>query len=1133
MQLDIEALTDAALVAIIADDDRVLGTGFVIDEYGTVLTCHHVVDGLTSVRLHATDGSIREASEAAFAFAPEIDLVLIRTYSVFGIPLPVASKAVSATTYWTKGYHGAEKVIRAAFPVQGRIIGSTSVSYRSKKTNYNIDDVLVLRDDSIDPGLSGAPVLDPEAGVVIAVVSTKFVHDSWNGGFAVPISHAARSIVLADAVKKNQASVPAFGAYLNAPAARTLCKAVTDLEIENLAQLRNVDPSRHVPRAGVAVAIGRFLSDGTPIFALTGPSGVGKSTEVAALARQLPGRALLLRGSSLHRDSTGGLSEAIRAALTDARGNWPLPDNAGGAIARALSADLGLIVLFDGLNEAPLSGQAFKEWIANTRSWLRNTPAQLIISCRSELWNDLIGPSLSAPLDGREPVVVALGAFTVEEYREAAHVYGLSADTNWPILRLPLALGLSTHYQKRSAQTLRALTSINEVIRAYIEEAARNLAASGTGPPLSARLMLDRLIEIAALMWERGNDAVDIRSFGEIFGTTAIVDALVAEGVMSSTPSGFRFVYDDVGDWLQAQRLDVDSELAAILADRHGSWRRIGPVASALRDIGGSHDSDALRARLAWLVENPGDASDLAFRIAAVTLAKIADTEPYGDVLDRMAEITITRACSFDLYFLSSEATEFWRSISVPLVQRLGLLRRLCLCENYYPWRPKDWARWGEWDNDSTAVKGNYAVLAYNLVRQEPAAGIPGLMPWLDDTTMLAGDWEAALESGSVLELGEATVADVAMCILYQLRTVQERLVWAAMIAAGERCYTLVHQLADDDPLFLARMISNEPNTDGSDKLVIFAADAIFPAHERGRAIPPPEIMQAVYHAVANRYSRGLDRQSLGLALNVLIRGADGQKYVQAVVASYQANVPGVTEQTLAMAAAKGSGEMVVPIFAEALARGGDSKERTLRALANSTDQRARALGDQIVRHYLENGIGDVDRDVSRYAEARISGGDLDEDVLNVIQRVIDAPAGSGREVLAYPLTNFDQPGDYVQRLPLLRKFVEATTDSKSATLTTEMLIRGIVEGGSFPEAFELLQQVLGRLGGSEADRVLIREAFNHERFADTLASWLTTKKLSAPDGYIRQFQERIESGVRPATAAEEVVHQIYRHRND
>jgi hypothetical protein len=78
-----------------------------------------------------------------------------------------------------------------------------------------------------------------------------------------------------------------------------------------------------------------------------------------------------------------------------------------------------------------------------------------------------------------------------------------------------------------------------------------------------------------------------------------------------------------------------------------------------------------------------------------------------------------------------------------------------------------------------------------------------------------------------------------------------------------------------------------------------------------------------------------------------------------------------------------------------------------------------------------------------------------------------------------------------------------------------------------------LLPSVLARLESSEADRILMRQAFLNEQFADVLAGWLMANRLSAPGNYTRQFKARVESGESPETAAEEVVNRVAGDGND
>jgi hypothetical protein len=1094
----IEARADAALVAVLTQDGYVRGTGFVIDDNGTVLTCHHVVDGLEPLRLRGPDGSTHVAGSPAIVTAPEIDLALIRTEAWLGTPLPLVSEAEVPIEYWTKGFHRLSEEIRAGFPVQGRIIGTTSVSYASGIADYDLDDVFVLRDDAIDVGLSGAPVLDLKAGAVVAVVNTRLVRDNDQGGFAVPIGHAFTHPALAWAVKLNQATIPVYGPYLNGPAARELCAAVTASEIENLTQLRRVDLTRRVPRADIEDATARFLATDAPVFALVGPSGVGKSTEIAAVARRLPGRALLLRGSSLRPDSTS-LGEAIEAALARASGGSLLPRAADMAVAAALRADAGLVVLLDALNEAPMNGQAFEEWIASTRSWLRQTTAQLIVSCRPELWGDLVGRPLSSAIDHRQPVVVTLGGFTNQEFAEAAHAYGLPPGVDWPILHLPLALSLITRYEERPTADRGTNSSINEVVEKYVEEAARRLVKTPTGPPQSAQLMRDRLVQAAAQMWERDTDALSMQSFSEIFGTSAIADSVVLEGVMSSTPSGYRFVYDDVGDWLQAQSLDLDGELTAIARGEQGSWRHVAPVASALRDVERRDGAEALRTRLIHLIENAATDDTPALTVAESTLLKVGDARPYAAVLDRMVHL-ITGSDDFIHYSIT-----FWRTVPVPFQQRIDLLQRLVPADDSYYWRPKDWHLGRDSGQESGRDADSFSILVYQIVYREPALGITALLPWLDDVTPLRDR--------------EARVADVAMGIFYQLRRRQEHPVWSAMTKAGAKCQVLIRQLAVDDPEWLAHMVTGEYSSEADDELVIFAALRL------EKASLPDEVAETVGQTVARRYSRGLAPELRGTALAVLTRGDHGSDYLGALIEAYKSGELGADEWTLGSILDEAS-DVVLPLLVEALGQQGERRERALAVLARSSDTTVQAVADRAVRHQLETALGVVDFSVCRYAEERLYRTAVaGEDLLAVVRQVIAAPSGSGRKILIYPLTSPRALHDPAQRAILLQEFIDTPGDPRAAQLAARELIWAIVENPPLRDGFGLLRHVLSRLSGTEADKILIRAAaLRSEDFADVLAHWLTTGALTPFGTNTRQLKERVEAGEEPASAADQIM---------
>ena len=224
-------------------------------------------------------------------------------------------------------------------------------------------------------------------------------------------------------------------------------------------------------------------------------------------------------------------------------------------------------------------------------------------------------------------------------------------------------------------------------------------------------------------------------------------------------------------NWLKAQRLDLDAELSAIAQNEQVPWRRVAPVATALRDIARRDGTEALRVRLMNMVDDAGSNDSDAFRVVEATLAKVANARPYIAVLRRMIDFT-TRADE-----AIGDSLLFWGSVAIPLDQRMELLQRLIWIDDDYYWRPKDWA-----NLPAPLNRLSFSALSYQLVRQEPIAGFPALQPWLDNVTSLNG--------------GESTVADVAMGILYRLRNQQPRRVWSAIANGGSRCDRLLYRLA-------------------------------------------------------------------------------------------------------------------------------------------------------------------------------------------------------------------------------------------------------------------------------------------------------------------------------------------------
>ena len=172
--------------------------------------------------------------------------------------------------------------------------------------------------------------------------------------------------------------------------------------------------------------------------------------------------------------------------------------------------------------------------------------------------------------------------------------------------------------------------------------------------------------------------------------------------------------------------------------------------------------------------------------------------------------------------------------------------------------------------------------------------------------------------------------------------------------------------------------------------------------------------------------------------------------------------------------------------------------------LASSADPAVQAFADRVVRSHLETTSAVADYFVARYAEDRMYQTErASDDLLAIIRYVIAAPPGSGREILAYVLTNPRALREGSQRDTLLQEFIDRPDDSEAIRLTARSLFRQLVDDPLHSNTRALLKRTLARMDGASADLVLLQEASTQidKRFADVLADLLTTSALKPPGG--------------------------------
>jgi serine protease Do len=158
---------------------RSLGSGFIIDKNGFIVTNNHVVEGADEIKVRLADE--REYDATVVGRDPKTDLALIKIEGAKDlVPLPVGDSEAQEVGTWVVAIgspFGLEQTVTAGIvSAKGRIIGSGPY------------DDFIQTDASINPGNSGGPLINM-TGEVIGI-NTAIVASGQGIGFAIPINMA-------------------------------------------------------------------------------------------------------------------------------------------------------------------------------------------------------------------------------------------------------------------------------------------------------------------------------------------------------------------------------------------------------------------------------------------------------------------------------------------------------------------------------------------------------------------------------------------------------------------------------------------------------------------------------------------------------------------------------------------------------------------------------------------------------------------------------------------------------------------------------------------------------------------------------------------------------------------------------
>jgi serine protease Do len=159
-----------------------MGSGFVIDAAGYIVTNNHVVDGADQIKVKLPDG--KEFDAKVVGRDPKTDLALIKIDGAHDLrPLPMGNSDALRVGSWVVAVgspFGLEQTVTAGIvSAKGRVIGAGPY------------DDFIQTDASINPGNSGGPLLNLQ-GEVIGINTAIMSRSGGNNGigFAIPVNLA-------------------------------------------------------------------------------------------------------------------------------------------------------------------------------------------------------------------------------------------------------------------------------------------------------------------------------------------------------------------------------------------------------------------------------------------------------------------------------------------------------------------------------------------------------------------------------------------------------------------------------------------------------------------------------------------------------------------------------------------------------------------------------------------------------------------------------------------------------------------------------------------------------------------------------------------------------------------------------
>ncbi len=806
-QLD-EQIARKSIIGILNSSNDVIGTGFFVTSGGHALTCFHVIETLEKISVKDFDNNVYEAELDKEKSIPDCDLAVLKVSPAHADHLMLTSSFAIGDEVWSSGYHFYGKNIKAPLPVLGKIDGTTSILFGNNK-EYSLNNVLKIGDAKIEEGISGGPVILLKENRVIGLTNAKF---GVGGGFSLPLKEAAthsqsfsafiQSIIDADAKEKQEHE-------------QLLKEELVRLQVRNSLN-RLIDTEQYLPgyiekRENVMDELESFIEDTHKIFVLVGNSGVGKTSLLAYIADQQPKEYLTVFLSAYQFSvSVDGLEGELKkefAYLLDQQKEARVSID---ALMEIFSdPEKPVTIIIDGFNEIPNSaGANLRNWIDKTTAWIKNRSVKVILSTRPEIWGNFEGnfpKGLIYPgkreeenksADGKkkdsENRQIVLNDFTDEELSRARELYKIPTSIlSNRSLRHPLLLRVI--WSLHESNNLSKGAGNYVLFLKFIQNKCTSIAANSANPTYSKDAVYSALLMVGKKMRETKSSALALTEYFLLFQNT-LGDNLINEAVLTRSDTEVRFVFDQVGEFLASETMELDSSKTnwtKLWKNIDYYDRTILPWAIAKLEYKNTEISNLLLGLINIIEESKSTSLLAVLNNIILTCERPYDYLPMiEDLYTQLSEATRRSAVEFELSILIN-------NLHIEFTDKLELIRICLQYEHYYEWEQKHWVNLSY----DSFIRTNFSqfVGVTGLLKSEilanPATCFKAIVPWLNDKTPLSSDQDLS---------SVAHINDIACAIFFHFRNLDLNLVCSLLVDEADKgvdtAWSCLRSIAEKDP---------------------------------------------------------------------------------------------------------------------------------------------------------------------------------------------------------------------------------------------------------------------------------------------------------------------------------------------